>query len=370
MKKDVLNGMLTTLQEEVAAYPSELDKELEDSGIRVLKDSPLEVKACGLANHNAAQRNKSIKAVVSTHYWVRLAHLKGMAIHERQPICVLDVKDDGKARMQVYSFKSRKGRAGGYVDSGVVRPLATVAAEVMMKDFIAAGILPMMLILRWHGQSNHFQAVNYAPERYERYRRLMDKLATQRNEILVKHGFDELDYMQRVSERLASAAAKVLRELRRASKLWQDSMAADGSEEEDGLAIDATTKSVVVKEGQVVDLKPTRKVHGDNGQTRSEEGLHEDEQDCNMQNTQKIRYRKFPIGKVGVLTEVRPAETAIETDSMTDNAGEAYREHEAQIEKPRVQTEPDMTVRKEQNIMVEVQDTGRKVIQVLENEFQ
>ncbi|KAI9982424.1 hypothetical protein PInf_008367 [Phytophthora infestans] len=42
-KKDVRNGMLTNLQDEFAAYPSDLDTGLEESGIRTPKDSPFEV---------------------------------------------------------------------------------------------------------------------------------------------------------------------------------------------------------------------------------------------------------------------------------------------------------------------------------------
>lgn len=96
LKKDILNGMLATLKDEMTLHPEELNVELEASGIRSLGNAEQSRRFCALGNHYAAQRNKSVNSVVPTHFWVRPAHIKGMAIHARETIYVLDVGADNR----------------------------------------------------------------------------------------------------------------------------------------------------------------------------------------------------------------------------------------------------------------------------------
>ncbi|KAF4148956.1 hypothetical protein GN958_ATG01872 [Phytophthora infestans] len=364
-KKDVLNGMLANLQDEFAAYPSDLDTELEESGIRTPKDSPFEVRACGLANHYVAQRNKSIKATVSTHYWVRPAHLKGMAIHARQPIYVLDVEEDGRARMQAYSYKRMRGRAGDLFDSGVAQLLTTTVATEMLQDLMAAGILPAILILRWQEQGNHFQAVNDGPERFERYSGQMVEIALRRSEILLKHGIAALDNIQRDQERLTATTAKVLRELRRASKLWQDSMSLEDSGEEDGLVTGATDvlEVAIARQGEKQETSPD--VQEATRQSRNEGRLRAGRGDFNLQDSQKVRQRPPTAAKFSVnLAEARQAEPATERNTTIRSAGEANRKHDGPLAEPlTVQIEPSLPVSAERKRI-----TGQEKEQGAKNE--
>ncbi|KAE9214468.1 hypothetical protein PF002_g17664 [Phytophthora fragariae] len=196
-KKDILNGMVATFVEEVRLHPENLDAELEQSGIRSLQAVPQEVRICALANHYAAQRAKSVKSAASTHFWVHPSHTKGMAIHARETIYVLDVDAVGNARMQAYAYSS---------------------VALPEDDCFDTGILPPVLVLRWQVTGNHFQAVVYDDERYEGYLRNLTELSKRRNDIVAKHGWAKMDFIQYNAVKTAKAVTKQLRLLRKASK--------------------------------------------------------------------------------------------------------------------------------------------------------
>ncbi|KAG1709863.1 hypothetical protein DVH05_016878 [Phytophthora capsici] len=61
LKKDILNGMIASMQAEFTLHPVELVAELAASGHGNLTDAPEDVRLCALANYYAAQRNKSAK---------------------------------------------------------------------------------------------------------------------------------------------------------------------------------------------------------------------------------------------------------------------------------------------------------------------
>ncbi|KAE9149001.1 hypothetical protein PF006_g6478 [Phytophthora fragariae] len=191
-KKDILNGMVATFVEEVRLHPENLDAELEQSGIRSLQAVPQEVRICALANHYAAQRAKSVKSAASTHFWVHPSHTKGMAIHARETIYVLDVDAVGNARMQAYAYSS----------------------VALPED----DCFDTVLVLRWQVTGNHFQAVVYDDERYEGYLRNLTELSKRRNDIVAKHGWAKMDFIQYNAVKTAKAVTKQLRLLRKASK--------------------------------------------------------------------------------------------------------------------------------------------------------
>ncbi|KAE9175594.1 hypothetical protein PF002_g28751 [Phytophthora fragariae] len=91
-KKEVLNGMIASIVDEVGENPENLEVELEASSISMPPGETHDSRVCALANHYVRQRTKSVQALVS-------AHLKGMSIHARETIYVLDVNPDGIARV-------------------------------------------------------------------------------------------------------------------------------------------------------------------------------------------------------------------------------------------------------------------------------
>lgn len=217
-KKEIINGMLASLADEVRTHPEDLDVELEASGIRSLKEATQEVQICAHANHYIAQRTKSVNAPVPKHFWVRPAHLKGIAIYARETIYVLDVNADETARMQAYAYQSIRLTDGDFFDSGTVTPLATTKAMELLQDMRGVGILPRVMVLRWRDMGNHFQAIVYDAATHEEYVKKRKVMLSQRNEIIVKHGGAALDYNQFDAEKTAKAAAKKIRALRRAAK--------------------------------------------------------------------------------------------------------------------------------------------------------
>jgi hypothetical protein len=71
-----------------------------------------------IGNHLAEQRDRSVKAHVPMHYWVRPLHLKAMATHARETFYVLDVTEDNRARVQAYAYHDIKNSEGGLVETG------------------------------------------------------------------------------------------------------------------------------------------------------------------------------------------------------------------------------------------------------------
>jgi hypothetical protein len=93
LKKQVMNGMLANLDTEAQLHPRELKAEAMVLGEAVTAHTAMPTVMGTLADHYAAQRKKSVKAAVPMHYWVRPAHLKAMAIHAREALYVLDVRE-------------------------------------------------------------------------------------------------------------------------------------------------------------------------------------------------------------------------------------------------------------------------------------
>ncbi|KAG1709906.1 hypothetical protein DVH05_016920 [Phytophthora capsici] len=145
-----------------------------------------------------------------------------MVMHARQNVYVLDVDPVGTTRMQAYSSRTVQGRDGDSFES--VHHIPTTTALTLLKELTGAGILPLVLVLRWRSDGNHFQAVTYEEEKYKNYSRRQQELESLRIAILAKHQCKSPNMAQRDPEGLAKIAAKVLRELRKASKDWQDSM--------------------------------------------------------------------------------------------------------------------------------------------------
>ncbi|KAE9135599.1 hypothetical protein PF010_g2007 [Phytophthora fragariae] len=100
LKKKVLNSMIANIVEEMQLHPQELTIELNASGYRQEANGSYEEQICALVNHLVAQRDKSVKAKIPMHFWVRPAHIKAMAQFARETIYVLDVHEDGQALIQ------------------------------------------------------------------------------------------------------------------------------------------------------------------------------------------------------------------------------------------------------------------------------
>lgn len=78
---------------------------------------------------------------------MRTAHLKAMAMHAREQIFVLDVDYEGIARMQVYAYQEMNLDDDEVVETGMVHAVSTDAATALIQELIAAGTLPIVLIL-------------------------------------------------------------------------------------------------------------------------------------------------------------------------------------------------------------------------------
>lgn len=218
LKKQVINLMVATLDDEMRLNPLDLNVELEASGIRSLDNATRGERICALANHYVAQRQKSVKTAVPMHFWVRPAHIKAMAIHARETIYVLDVDEQGNARAQAYAYRSIALEEDDAFESGTNLIIPTQQAMQILEEMVAEGILPPVLVLRWRKTGNHFQAVTYDGDRYDCYIKHLKKLASVRNAVLVKNGLPELDFIQYDPESTAKAATRELKALRKATK--------------------------------------------------------------------------------------------------------------------------------------------------------
>jgi hypothetical protein len=105
LKRQIINGMIANLSDEIRLHPRELPVELAASGCKSSSLATQAERVCQLANHYAAQRDTSVKSSVQMHFWVRPAHIKAMAMHARETVYVLDVQDSGRAWMQAYAYQ-------------------------------------------------------------------------------------------------------------------------------------------------------------------------------------------------------------------------------------------------------------------------
>ncbi|KAE9064729.1 hypothetical protein PF010_g28500 [Phytophthora fragariae] len=218
LKKHILNGMIVNLRDEMTLSQNEMAAELEACGKYMAEGVSVEEKIEALASHYAAQRKKSVKALVPPNYWVGPAHLKGMAIHARETVYVLDVHRDNIAWMQEYAYQDMTLPSGDTVESGTVRTMTTSRDMKLLKELISGGVLPVVMILNWQEPGNHFQAVTYDTERYKQYFLNVEKLATKRNEILASVGSRPMDLQPYDTIKMANAAAQELKAIRKTAE--------------------------------------------------------------------------------------------------------------------------------------------------------
>ncbi|KAG1706350.1 hypothetical protein DVH05_001497 [Phytophthora capsici] len=175
--------MIANLVDEAEVHEVDFVAAVEAIG----KDIPIQAqkaeKLKALANHYADQRNRSAKAFVPMNYWVRPEHIKAMAMHAREMVYVLDVLQDENTRLQVYGYQDVELPDKSVIESGMV---ASQIGADLLRDLIAAGTLPIIMILRYSGKGNHYQAVTYKATRYQEYSELWRELTERRNNIIQK----------------------------------------------------------------------------------------------------------------------------------------------------------------------------------------
>ncbi|KAE8992751.1 hypothetical protein PR003_g22036 [Phytophthora rubi] len=218
LKKQVLNAMIANIMDEVKLHPQDLQAELRASGCHKAAAGTHEEQVCAIVNHYVAQRDKSVRAHVPMHFWIRPAHIKAMAQHARETIYVLDVQSDGQARMQAYEFHEVEAPPDMKIETGTVCPVPTEQALGLLRDLVAARITPPVMVLRWNDTGNHFQAVNYQAKEHEHYATNIAALSQKRNEILIEHGWKALDAIEYDEDKTGRAAAQTIKAVRRAAK--------------------------------------------------------------------------------------------------------------------------------------------------------
>jgi hypothetical protein len=214
LKKRILNEKRANLQDEAKLHPAELRTEAAacggDSG-GIMNDVE---RVCVVANHLAEQRVKTVRASVPMHFWVRPMHLKAMAMHAWETIYVLDVQENGKARLQVYAYHNVKDDDDEWVETSTVCPVPTVQAMAVMAALVKAGIRPPVMILRWSSAGNHFRAVHYEEKDHDNYAKNLEMYAPVRNRILVEHGWKSMNCVAYDAALTAKAAATTLTRIR------------------------------------------------------------------------------------------------------------------------------------------------------------
>jgi len=116
-----------------------------------------------------------------------------MAVYAREPIFVLDVAEDDTTRVQMFGYKNVTTATGEQVESGCTTALSTAQAWELLQALVEAGVLPILLLLRWRLSGNHFQAVVFDQDRHDKYTADYDELSKTRNVILTAHGHVGLD---------------------------------------------------------------------------------------------------------------------------------------------------------------------------------
>ncbi|KAG1706309.1 hypothetical protein DVH05_001457 [Phytophthora capsici] len=152
------------------------------------------------------------------NYWVRPEHIKAMAMHAREMVFVLDVPHEENARIQAYGYQDVVLPDKTAIETGVVFTLPSHIGADILRELTAAGTLPIIMVLHYSNMGNHYQAVTYEPMRYQAYTEQWRELTDRRNSILVKYGGWALDAEPYDADKLAKAATKELKTLRRAAK--------------------------------------------------------------------------------------------------------------------------------------------------------
>ncbi|KAG3074493.1 hypothetical protein PI124_g20588 [Phytophthora idaei] len=156
-KKQVMNGLITTMADEAKLNPKELDTTLELSGHQDKLTYTLADKLDVLADHYVNQRKCTVRNPVAMSQWVGLAHLKAMARRAREQLFVLGVDSDGAARLHGYAYETVMLARDKTVEIGTAKKMPTDRGATMLEDVVATGVLPLVLVL----QNNHFRAVVY-----------------------------------------------------------------------------------------------------------------------------------------------------------------------------------------------------------------
>ncbi|KAG3075092.1 hypothetical protein PI125_g21810 [Phytophthora idaei] len=92
-----------------------------------------------------------------------------MAMHAREMVFVLDVKNEESTRVQAYGYQEVAMPDNSMVETGVVVILPTTEATHQLRDLIAAETLPIVMVLNYNNTGNHCQAVTYDSSRYQVY---------------------------------------------------------------------------------------------------------------------------------------------------------------------------------------------------------
>ncbi|KAI9988714.1 hypothetical protein PInf_022172 [Phytophthora infestans] len=219
IKKQVMNNMIANVADEFKVHPAEMESALAAAGKTIINKDSAEEKFCALANHYADQRNKSVKSSVPMNYWVRPDHIKAMAMHAREMVFVLDVVHEDNVRLQVYGYQDWGLTDNTATETGVVSTMPSHIGTDILRELTAAGTLPLIMVLHYSKAGNHYQAVTYEPKRYEVYTDKWKELTSQRNRVLTKYEGRALDAEPYDSDKLAKAATKELKALRRAAKV-------------------------------------------------------------------------------------------------------------------------------------------------------
>ncbi|EEY60108.1 uncharacterized protein PITG_12424 [Phytophthora infestans T30-4] len=233
LKKQVINSMIANLVDEAEVHDANFVAAVEAIGKDIPMHAPKEEKLKTLANHYADQRNRSAKAFVPMNYWMRPEHIKAMAMRSREMVYVLDVMQDENTRLQVYGYHDVELPDKTMIESGMVVPMPSQIGADLLRDLIAVGTFPIIMILRYSGTGNHYQAVSYEATRYQEYTERWRELTERRNNIIQKYGGIGLDPEPYDPDKTARAAARELKAIRReAKKLETEARDVQGNEQE------------------------------------------------------------------------------------------------------------------------------------------
>ncbi|KAF1795401.1 hypothetical protein PC128_g10257 [Phytophthora cactorum] len=142
-----------------------------------------------------------------------------MYMHARELLFVLDATPNGSARVQMCAYYDKPILPTESVETGTVVAIPTDIAKRFIKDLITEGTLPLVLILRWRENGNHFQAVTYSKDKHQQYVLQIELVTEIRNRVSLKHGGRSLDSQPYDHMKTARAAAQELKSFRRRIKV-------------------------------------------------------------------------------------------------------------------------------------------------------
>ncbi|KAG6941492.1 hypothetical protein JG688_00018642 [Phytophthora aleatoria] len=175
-----------------------------------------------------------------------------MSMHAREMLFVLDVLKDDTVRMQGYAYKDIPLDADHTVETGTVQATPTDAGQLLIKDLVKEGTLPLMLVLRHLTSGNHYQAITYPKKKIGEYARNWKDLTSKRNAVIITFGGCSLDPIPYDAQKTAQAAAQQLKKMRSAAKLVRQSAKGGATVEEPReMADDAAGPSTDTKEAEI-----------------------------------------------------------------------------------------------------------------------